>query len=99
MPGRWADRGSRHERGYGYRWVKLREAVMRRDRGLCQLCLERGRITAAREVHHVIPKAQGGTDDLDNLTATCSPCHRDADMRARGMTPRREVGADGYPLD
>ncbi len=30
------------------------------------------------EVHHILPKAQGGTDDLDNAIALCFDCHADA---------------------
>ena len=26
-------------------------------------------------MHHIIPSANGGADDLDNLTTLCKPCH------------------------
>jgi len=26
-------------------------------------------------LHHIIPRAQGGTDDWDNLVLICKPCH------------------------
>lgn len=35
-----------------------------------------GCLVAATEVDHVIPIAQGGTDDPNNLQSTCSACHR-----------------------
>lgn len=69
-------RGSRHERGYGNAWQKLRERILRRDHGLCQACRRAGRFTLAREVDHIRPKAEGGTDDEVNLEAICVPCHR-----------------------
>ena len=28
------------------------------------------------EVHHIIPREEGGTDDLDNLIYVCPNCHR-----------------------
>ncbi len=45
------------------------------------------------EVHHVIKRAQGGSDfDLDRLIALCPPCHAQTDAPyARGrlvITPR-----------
>jgi hypothetical protein len=30
------------------------------------------------EVHHILPEAQGGTDDLDNAIVLCFDCHADA---------------------
>ncbi|GAB6879249.1 hypothetical protein JCM17823_15230 [Halorubrum gandharaense] len=41
--------------------------------------------TAARtlEVHHVVPRSNGGTNDLSNLLTLCSDCHEDVhDYRA-----------------
>ena len=76
-PGSFADksRGTRHERGYGSAWDRLRKIVMQRDAGLCQPCKEDGRITVATMVDHIKPKAEGGTDDLENLRAICKVCH------------------------
>lgn len=68
-------RGSRHQRGYGADWQRLRAEVLLRDKGLCQPCLEAGRVTAAREVDHIKAKARGGTDELINLQAICPACH------------------------
>lgn len=88
-------RESRHKRGYGSAWVKLRERIMRRDLYLCQPCKTKGRTTPAKEVHHVIAKAHGGTDDPGNLTAICKACH-DEDTRAqKGERERVRFGADG----
>lgn len=69
-------RGTRQQRGYGADWQRTRAEVLLRDKGLCQPCLRKGRVTAAREVDHIKPKASGGTDDADNLQAICLPCHR-----------------------
>ena len=30
---------SRHQRGYGSKWDSIRARVLKRDKGLCQLCL------------------------------------------------------------
>lgn len=62
------------QRGYGAKWRKVRTLAMKRDNGLCQLCLPI--ITKATEVDHIKPKAQGGTDALDNLQSLCKACHR-----------------------
>ncbi len=42
----------------------------------CQACGRGG----ALEVHHVVKRAQGGSDfDLDRLVALCPPCHAQTD--------------------
>lgn len=68
-------RGTRHERGYGTAWTKLRETILLRDRGLCQPCEAHGRITAASAVDHITPKSHGGTDAPGNLQSICHTCH------------------------
>lgn len=68
-------RGSRQERGYGAEWEHLRKIVLRRDKGLCQACKAIGRVGRAKAVDHIKPKAEGGTDELENLQAICVPCH------------------------
>lgn len=64
------------DRGYGYKWQKLRELVIRRDKGLCQECLRLGFVTAGSDVDHILSKAKGGTDDLSNLQLLCKECHK-----------------------
>lgn len=68
-------KASSAERGYGTLWQKLRASVLRRE-PLCRECQRFGRVTAAQEVDHIIEKADGGTDDPDNLQPLCVPCHR-----------------------
>ena len=70
------DRGSSSQRGYGGRWKRLRREVLERDKALCQLCSEQGKVMPAVAVDHITPKAEGGTDDPENLQAICKPCHQ-----------------------
>lgn len=64
------------ERGYGHFWRKLRAAVLRRDKHLCQICKAKGKVTPATEVDHIKPKFEGGKDELTNLQAICDVCHK-----------------------
>ena len=34
-------------------------------------------MTAAKEVDHILAKANGGTDDPNNLQSICVACHRE----------------------
>jgi len=87
--GKFADskRASATERGYGSAWRKLRDQIMVRDCGLCQLCLRAGKIKAAVAVDHINPKSAGGTDEESNLQAICKACHDTKTQReaATGM--------------
>ena len=66
-------RTSRHQRGYGAAWVKTREQVLLRDSYLCQPCRRKGRLTVGNEVHHILPRSRGGSDDMENpLAKGCS---------------------------
>ncbi|RQZ58133.1 HNH endonuclease [Burkholderia cepacia] len=78
-----AVRGNRHARGYGTAWDKIRQRILRRDIGLCQPCLQTGRVTPASAVDHVISKARGGTDRDENLQAICRDCHATKTARER----------------
>jgi 5-methylcytosine-specific restriction enzyme A len=94
------DGRSRHERGYGAAWVKLRKRILERDKYLCQPCRRQQRIVPARQVDHVLPKAKGGTDDPANLQAICDPCHlaKSAEDQGKRLKPRVTTGNDGWPI-
>ena len=59
---------------YGRAWKKLRARFLLQH-PLCELCRSEGRLTAAEEVHHVLPLANGGTNEEGNLMALCKSCH------------------------
>jgi len=55
-----------------YKRIMLtRKNVMRRDRGRCQYCGSKDRLT----IDHVFPKSRGGKDTWENLVAACVPCN------------------------
>lgn len=89
---------SRHSRGYGRAWDKLRKAILARDKHLCQPCLRKGKATPATAVDHKTPKAKGGTDDPSNLQAICTPCHDAKTAQENGQRIKPMIGADGWPV-
>jgi hypothetical protein len=48
----------------------LRELVLERD---CRLCCNCDR--PATVVHHIVPRALGGSDGIRNLASLCDECH------------------------
>lgn len=88
---------SRHKRGYGASWDRLRKIILARE-PLCRTCKAQGRVTVANHVDHIKPKAQGGTDAEANLQPLCKACHDDKTTRENGGTVRQAIGADGWPV-
>jgi hypothetical protein len=62
-------------------WPKVKITILRRDGFTCQDCGRQGRqVVAGRlrglEVHHIIPRSEGGTDHPTNLKTLCHECHK-----------------------
>lgn len=68
------------------RSAAVRETVLMRAGGICELCNEPGFITAAGsvylETHHVVPLADSGPDHPTNVVAICPKDHRRAHYAA-----------------
>lgn len=61
-----------YQRGFDYGFSSRREAILHRDNYSCQLC---GKKHTLLEVHHIIWRSRGGSDDEDNLIMVCHDCH------------------------
>lgn len=70
------DHGSAGVRRTGRKGVKDRDRIKRRDNGLCQHCLNEGRLTIGTQVDHIVPLAFGGSDTDDNKQLLCDACHK-----------------------
>ena len=79
----------------GRPWRRKRARILARDGKLCQPCKAAGRLTLATQVDHIVPKAEGGTDEEDNLQAICAPCH---DAKSRTEATRGRNGSRPHSL-
>lgn len=61
-----------YQKGFNYGWASRREAILNRDGYTCQIC---GKKHNRLEVHHIIFRGRGGTDDENNLITLCEDCH------------------------
>lgn len=50
----------------------LRRLILERDGYACVQCGD----TENLEIHHTVPLFLGGTNEPENLTTLCQPCHR-----------------------
>ena len=61
-----------YQKGFNYGYSSRREAVIHRDNYTCRCC---GKRHTRLEVHHIVFRSQGGTDDEKNLITLCKECH------------------------
>lgn len=77
-----ATRGSAASRGYGPEWREIRARFLNAH----PLCACGAKAT---EPDHVIPLAEGGTNDWSNLTARCKTHHSQRTAREQGFGKTR----------
>lgn len=78
---RWKQANERrpgNTKAYGKKWRKLRGLVLHRN-PLCKSCG-----APAKEVDHIIPLKDGGTNQMSNLQALCKSCHSRKTGRENG---------------
>ena len=76
------ERPSAALRGYDRRWRRLRRMVLARE-PLCRVCGEKGMLTPATQVDHIVPLADGGDNAFENLQSLCATCHSQKTGRGR----------------
>ncbi len=65
---------SLYQKGINYGFANTKAYVLTRDSYLCQRC--QGKSKDRRlEVHHLVFRSQGGSDDESNLLTLCKTCH------------------------
>ena len=62
-----------YQQGFNYGYSSRRKAILHRDNYTCQCC---GKKNCRLEVHHIIFRSNGGTDDEENLITLCEDCHK-----------------------
>jgi 5-methylcytosine-specific restriction enzyme A len=80
-------------------WRRLRKRVLQQQ-PFCQKCFERGDLTPAQALHHVISVEKDPTRafDVTNLMPLCTSCHSCTEQElTRGYS--LEFGVDGFPVD
>ena len=85
-------RPNAHARGYCSRsWKAIRALVLLRDIWKCVDCQRV--IAEPRHAHvdHIVPRALGGSDSLDNLATRCASCHAKKGYRDGSRTQAGEA--------
>lgn len=78
-------------------WRAVRAVVLARDSRTCRACGE-ACSGGESDVHHLIPRAAGGTDDPANLITLCDGCHAAHHPNLQGSLARRMIERWGLRL-
>src|SRR6056297_489272 len=65
-----------YQKGEQYMCNSVKDYVRKRDNYVCKVCKDKKSIT---EVHHIIPRREGGSDRPGNQITLCPKCHTKAD--------------------
>lgn len=65
-----------YQKGTNYGFENVKAMVLNRDDYTCQCCKGRHK-DSKLEVHHIIFRSQGGSDEDSNLITLCHTCHKD----------------------
>ena len=63
-----------YQKGLKFGFANTKAFVLNRDKYTCQHCKTK---QGTLEVHHIVFRSNGGSDEPDNLITLCRQCHRD----------------------
>ena len=66
--------GEEYQRGKLYGYENVKQYLIARENGRCQLC-GKGYDGNGWHIHHIIPRSEGGSDRPDNLALLHKKCH------------------------
>ena len=69
----------------------LAKAIFKRDRSSCKSCFKTRRKLLIEDsfltVHHILPREEGGQNEVDNLVTLCNACHdKIEELKLRSMS-------------
>jgi 5-methylcytosine-specific restriction protein A len=59
----------------GHALQRIRADTLGRE-PLCRHCAERGHVTVATQLDHIVPLSKGGRDAPENRQPLCDECHK-----------------------
>lgn len=70
-------------------WAEIKRQVAVRDKHRCQRCYDR--VTSGATAHHILPRAEGGGNQLSNLVWLCDPCHDFVEIQEPPLRNRTQI--------
>lgn len=77
-----------YQKGPNYGFENIKAMVLNRDNYICQYCKGKHK-DSKLEVHHIVYKCNGGSNEESNLITLCHTCHQDVhkgviDLKSKG---------------
>lgn len=63
-----------YQKGLNYEFANTKAMILNRDNYICQCCKGKHK-DSKLEVHHIVFRSQGGSDEESNLITLCHTCH------------------------
>lgn len=70
-------------------WDEIRARILARD-GACSARFLGGECSPVLDVHHILPRSEGGNDADENLLVLCHSHHPQLEAMRRAILERRE---------
>lgn len=74
-----------YQKGINYGFENTKAMVLNRDNYTCQYCKGKHK-DSKLEVHHIVFRSQGGSDEESNLITLCHTCHKN--LHSGKITPK-----------
>lgn len=81
-----------YQKGANYGFENTKAMVLNRDNYTCQYCKGKHK-DSKLEVHHIVFRSQGGSDEENNLITLCRTCHKD--LHSGKIHPKLDGKAKG----
>ena len=78
------------------KWKNTRRYIRSRDGDRCRVCEASGAVQRMY-THHIVPRAQGGSDNVDNLMLVCQSCHGKLEREAQQAAAKPQPATTAAP--
>jgi RRXRR protein/HNH endonuclease len=88
--------GIQYQQGDRYDYQNTRSYLMARENGCCQWCKKPFEKRNPSHIHHIIERADGGTDRTKNLAILHKKCHKELHKKGLKLSPNQTYRASIY---
>jgi RRXRR protein/HNH endonuclease len=88
--------GIEYQQGDLYGYQNMRSYLMAREKGCCQWCKKPFEKGNPSHIHHIVERANGGTDRAKNLAILHKKCHEQFHKKGLKLSPNRTYKASIY---
>lgn len=81
--------GIDYQQGDMYEYQNMRSFLMSREKGKCQICGKEFTKTDSSHIHHIIERANGGSDRAKNLAILHKSCHNNLHKKKLKLKPNK----------